>query len=103
MNGRRCNNRRRGIVPTTRAYAASESRLQQGRPMTISTRFALGISAAALSLSLGFASAVLAQDAMSQDLDFRNSLSRKDTTSRDTIAKDAKDQGHHWGAAFYWR
>ena len=31
--------------------------------MTISTRFALGISAAALSLSLGVTSAALAQDA----------------------------------------
>ena len=82
--------------------------------MTISTRFALGISAAALSLSLGGTSAALAQlqdetrtvtrgGPMVQDLEFRNSLSRRDTTSTDTIAKDAKDQGHHWGAAFQRR
>jgi pentapeptide MXKDX repeat protein len=71
--------------------------------MTISTRFALGISAAALSLSLGVTSAALAQDAMTRDLEFRNSLSRRDTTSTDTIARDAKDHGRHWGAAFYKR
>jgi len=71
--------------------------------MTISTRFALGISTAALLLSLEVTSAALAQDPMSQDLEFRNSLSRRDTTSTDTIAKDTKDHGRHWGAAFHRR
>jgi pentapeptide MXKDX repeat protein len=75
----------------------------RGRPMTISVRFVLGISAAALSLSLGLASAALAQDAMTRDLEFRNSLSRRDTPSTDTIVKDAKEHGRHWGAAFYRR
>jgi hypothetical protein len=70
--------------------------------MTIGARFALGISAAVLSLSLGGTSAV-AQDAMARDLEFRNSLSRRDTTSTDTIAKDAKDHRRHWGPAFYRR
>ena len=74
--------------------------LEQGRPMTISTRLALGISAAALSLSLGVTSAALAQDAMIRDLEFRNSLSRRDTTSTDTIAKDTKDHGRRWGPSF---
>jgi hypothetical protein len=36
-------------------------------PMTISTRVALGISAAALSLSLALAPAAFAQDAMKKD------------------------------------
>ncbi len=44
--------------------------------MTISTRVALGISAAALSLSQALAPAAFAHDPMSQDLEFRNSLSR---------------------------
>ena len=39
--------------------------------MTISTRFALGISAAALSLSLALAPAAFAQDAMKKDADPR--------------------------------
>jgi pentapeptide MXKDX repeat protein len=71
--------------------------------MTISTRFALGISAAALTLSLGVTSTALAQDAMTRDLEFRNSLSRRDTTSTDTIAKDTKDHGQPLGGGFYRR
>ena len=71
--------------------------------MTIGTRLALGISAAAFSLSLGVTSAALAEDAMTRDLDFRNSLSRRDTTPTDTTAKDAKDYGRHWRAASYRR
>jgi pentapeptide MXKDX repeat protein len=46
--------------------------------MTISTRIALGISAAALSLSLALVPAAFAQDPMSRDLEFRNSLFRYD-------------------------
>ena len=71
--------------------------------MTIGTRFALGISAAAFSLSLGVTSAALAQDAMTRDLEFRNSLSRTDATSTHTITKDAKDHRRHWRAALYRR
>ena len=44
--------------------------------MTVSTRAAFGISAAAFSLVLLLAPAAFAQDAMQLDLDFRNSLSQ---------------------------
>ena len=55
--------------------------------MTISTGIALGISAAALSLSLALAPAALAQDAMSRDLEFRNSLLRYDG-AKNPVKKD---------------
>ena len=55
--------------------------------MTISTSIALGISAAALSLSLALAPAALAQDAMSGDLEFRNSLFRYDG-AKNPVKKD---------------
>jgi hypothetical protein len=45
--------------------------------MTVSTRVALGISAAALSLILVLAPAAFAQDAMQLDIDFKNSLSQR--------------------------
>ena len=67
--------------------------------MTIGTRFAVGVSATVLSLNLGVMSAALAQDAMTRDLEFRNSISKKDTASADTIAKGAKDHGRQWRAA----
>ncbi|MGB9117912.1 pentapeptide MXKDX repeat protein [Bradyrhizobium sp.] len=56
--------------------------------MTISTRIVLGISAAAVSLSLARAPAVFAQDPMTQDIDFRNAMSRGDGVKKDTMAKD---------------
>lgn len=64
--------------------------------MTAATRFAPGIPAAALllSLALGLAlnlavtSAVFA-DPMSRDIDFRNSLSSQGGTNRDTATRDA--------------
>ena len=47
------------------ASVASKNQFSKGRPiMTIRTRVALGISAAALSLSLLFAPAAFAQDKM---------------------------------------
>jgi pentapeptide MXKDX repeat protein len=55
--------------------------------MTISTGIALGISAAALSLCLAFAPAAFAQDPMSRDLEFRNSLSRYDG-AKNPVKKD---------------
>ncbi len=67
--------------------------------MTISTRVALGISAAAFSLSMALAPAAFAEDPMSQDIDFRNGASRnvgvKKDTVRDTVKKDnrAKKDG----------
>ena len=55
--------------------------------MTISTSIALGISAVALSLSLALVSAAFAQDAMSRDLEFRNSLLRYDG-AKNPVKKD---------------
>jgi pentapeptide MXKDX repeat protein len=68
--------------------------------MNVSTCIVPGISAAALWLSLAIAPAAFAQDPMSQDIDFRNGLSRdigvkKDPVSRATVSKDPakKDDG----------
>ena len=55
--------------------------------MTISSSIALGISAAALSLNLALVSAAFAQDAMSRDLEFRNSLLRYDG-AKNPVKKD---------------
>ena len=55
--------------------------------MTISTSIALGISAVALSLSLALAPAAFAQDPMSRDLEFRNSLFRYDG-AKNPVKKD---------------
>jgi pentapeptide MXKDX repeat protein len=52
--------------------------------MTITTRFAPGISAAAVSLGLALTPAAFAQDAMVQDSMFRDSLfQRPDVQARD--------------------
>ena len=48
--------------------------------MTISTRIAFGISAAALSLSLALAPAAFAQDAMKKD----DGMMKKDTMSKES-------------------
>ena len=62
--------------------------------MNVSTRIGLGISAAALWLSLAIAPAAFAQDPMSQDIDFRNGLSRDTGVTRATVSKDpAKKDG----------
>ena len=63
--------------------------------MTISTRSVLGISAAALWLGLALAPAAFAQDPMSQDIDFRNGMSRGDGVKKDTVSKGPvkKDDG----------
>ncbi len=57
--------------------------------MTVSTRVVLGISAAALSLSLALVPAAFAQDPMAQDVDFRNNLSKDGGFKKDTISKDS--------------
>src|SRR5258708_25547042 len=76
------------------------------QPMTIRTRVAPGISAAAVSLSLALAPAAFAQDkmgkddgmkkgdAMSKDTMKKDSMS-KDAMKKDTMSKDAmkKDDG----------
>jgi pentapeptide MXKDX repeat protein len=51
--------------------------------MTISTRIALGVSAAVLSLSLALAPAAFAQDKMGKDDGMK-----KDTMSKDGMKKD---------------
>ena len=51
--------------------------------MTISTRIALGVSAAVLSISLALAPAAFAQDKMSKDDGMK-----KDTMSKDGMKKD---------------
>jgi pentapeptide MXKDX repeat protein len=53
------------------------------KPMTISTRIALGVSAAALSLSLALAPAAFAQDKMGKD-----DAMKKDSMSKDAMKKD---------------
>ncbi len=63
--------------------------------MTISTRIVLGISAAALSLSLALAPAAFAQDKMGKD----DGMMKKDTMSKDgmmkkdTMSKDSMKKG----------
>jgi pentapeptide MXKDX repeat protein len=55
--------------------------------MTISTSTALGISAVVLSLNLALVPAAFAQDSMSRDLEFRNSLFRYDG-AKNPVKKD---------------
>ena len=60
--------------------------------MTIRTRIALGVSAAALSLGLAFAPAAFAQDKMGKD----DGMMKKDTMSKDGMMKKdtmSKDDG----------
>jgi len=56
--------------------------------MTIRTSIALGISAVPLSLSLALVPAAFAQDPMSRDLEFRNSLFRYDGTKNPVKKND---------------
>jgi pentapeptide MXKDX repeat protein len=63
--------------------------------MTISTRVALGISAAALSLSLALTPVAFAQDAMKKDDGMKKDTMSKDSMKKDTMSKDSmkKDDG----------
>jgi pentapeptide MXKDX repeat protein len=83
----------------TAADAAQHNRFsvfKKDPSMTISTRIALGISAAALSLSLALAPAAFAQDAMKKDdgmmkkdtMSKDDGMMKKDTMSKDTMKKD---------------
>jgi pentapeptide MXKDX repeat protein len=56
--------------------------------MMTSTRIALGISAAALSLSLMFNSAAYAQDKMGKDDGMKKDSMSKDSMKKDTTKKD---------------
>jgi pentapeptide MXKDX repeat protein len=53
----------------------------------MSIRIVLGISVAALSLSLARAPAAFGQDSMQIDLDFKNGLSREDGIRKETVSK----------------
>ena len=59
--------------------------------MTIRTRIALGVSAAALSFGLAVSPAAFAQDKMGKD----DGMMKKDTMSKDSMKKDtmSKDDG----------
>jgi pentapeptide MXKDX repeat protein len=64
--------------------------------MTISTRFALGVSAALVSLSLALAPAAFAQDKMSKDDGMKkDTMSKGDGMKKDAMSHDGmkKDDG----------
>jgi len=63
--------------------------------MTISTRIALGVSAAVLSFSLALAPAAFAQDKMGKDDGMKKETMSKDSMKKDTMSKDGmkKDDG----------
>jgi pentapeptide MXKDX repeat protein len=88
----------RGIVVTIAASVAFKTGFQRDdQQMTISTRFALGISAAALSLSLALAPAAFAQDKMGKDDGMKKDSMSKDAMSKDSMKKDtmSKDGMKH--------
>ena len=57
--------------------------------MTISTRIALGVSAAVLSLSLAIAPAAFAHDKMGKDDGMKKDTMSKDSMKKDTMSKDS--------------
>lgn len=63
--------------------------------MTIRTRIALGISAAALSLGLALSPAAFAQDKMGDKMGKDDGMMKKDTMSKDGMKRDtmSKDDG----------
>jgi pentapeptide MXKDX repeat protein len=58
------------------------------QPMTISTRIAVGISAAVLTLGLALAPAAFAQDKMGKDDGMKKDTMSKDSMKKDTMSKD---------------
>jgi pentapeptide MXKDX repeat protein len=83
------------VIPRTVATLCPERHMSlqngsKGRPtMTISTRVALGISAAALSLSLALAPVAFAQDKMSKDDGMKkDAMSKDDGMKKDAMKKD---------------
>ena len=86
----------RGTVVNSSGISRFQPRFRKDdQPMTISTRIALGVSAAALSLSLAIAPAAFAQDKMGKDEGMKKDSMAKDTMKKDTMSKDAmkKDDG----------
>jgi pentapeptide MXKDX repeat protein len=80
------NKRACGTVVSLAASVAFETKEDQ--PMTIRTRITLGVSVAALSLSLALAPAAFAQDKMGKDDGMKKDTMSKDTMSKDTMKKD---------------
>ena len=77
------NNRDPGaVIPTKKHMSLSESRFPN-----MSIRIVLGISVAALSLSLAHAPAAFGQDSMQIDLDFKSGRSSDEGIRKDTIPK----------------
>jgi pentapeptide MXKDX repeat protein len=78
------NNRRFGSVGHYGGIRRSQRLLSEDFPvMTIRNRVALGVSAAAVALSLALSPAAFAQDKMGKD-----DAMKKDTMSKDTMSKD---------------
>src|SRR6266478_1222207 len=84
------NNRDPGIVPTTGHMSLERPGKREDPSMTIRTRIALGVSAAALALSLALAPPAFAQDSMKLDLDFKSGVSNDNGTRRDTVSKETQ-------------
>jgi pentapeptide MXKDX repeat protein len=57
--------------------------------MTISTRIAVGLSSAVLSLGLTLAPAAFAQDKMGKDDGMKKDTMSKDSMKKDTMSKDS--------------
>jgi pentapeptide MXKDX repeat protein len=76
-------NRVRGASRGKRQTSLFKITKKDDHPMTTTTRFGLGVSAALLSLSLAFASAAFAQDKMGKDDGMK-----KDSTVKDAMKKD---------------
>ena len=85
----------RGTVLTIAASVAFKPFQREDQPMTISSRIALGLSAAVVSLSLALAPAAFAQDKMGKDDGMKKDTMSKDGMKKDGMKKDAmgKDDG----------
>jgi pentapeptide MXKDX repeat protein len=84
-----------GRVVTLATTVAPNPVQQDQKTMTFSTRIALGISAAALSLSLVLAPAAFAQDKMGKDDGMKKEAMPKHKMKKASMSKDgmAKDDG----------
>lgn len=81
---------------STSAASVAFRTASEGSPaMTISTRITLGVSAAALSLSLALAPAAFAQDKMGKEDGMKKEQMSRDGMKNDSMSKDAmkKDGG----------
>jgi pentapeptide MXKDX repeat protein len=84
-----CNKACRGAVLNTSGISRFQTASRRDhQPMTISTRIALGVSAAVVSLSLALAPAAFAQDKTGKDDAMKKDTMSKDTMKKDTMSKD---------------